>query len=403
MNAIICDRFEAEPSAGHVALRCRIRSEGLPDNLAFQVSGEADPDASEPNWAAVALLYPAMLLGRDLELEADVSGRLLHALQNEIQDVLILNNPVLRRVRVRAGVSRLRRMPIASAATGFSAGVDSFATLTMYGNAPWPLTLSHLTVFNVGALGHAEGVGSAFRWAAERLRGFAGEAGLHPLEVDSNLDSLFHAATASGKHASFKQSHTLRNAAAALTLQNAVGTYVYSSAVPYGQLSMSPNDSIAFVDPVLLPLLSTETLRFMSGAAGLSRVEKTKLIARNRQAQAMLDVCVAPPRIRDGLDKPNCSMCWKCVRTQVTLEALGCLEKFDKVFYLDRYRKDRESLLRRIVERAASGEELDREALALAAQAGIAIPRRSLRARARGWARGVRRSAVFGGASSEKA
>ena len=389
MKPIICERFEAENLEGRVELRCRVRSDGLPEELRFQVSPEAEPDAGEPNWAAVALLYPAMFLGRDLELDAGISGRLLHALQNDVQDVLILNNPAIRRVRVSAGISRTFRTPAGSAATGFSAGVDSFATVKMYKSAPCPLTLSHLTVFNVGAFGHTAKVASEFRQSADRLRSFADNSGLEAFEVDSNLDDFFRAATISDKRVGFQQTHTVRNAAAALTLQNALGTYFYSSAVPYEQISLAPHDSTAFVDPVLLPLLSTNDLRFLSGAAGLSRVEKTKLIASDPQAQTMLDVCVAPPKVQRGLDRPNCSMCWKCARTQLTLEALGCLEKFSEVFYLDRYHENRDSLVRDIVERAASGEALnnDREALDLAVQAGLSIPRLPLRSRARRRAR----------------
>ena len=55
----------------------------------------------------------------------------------------------------------------------------------------------------------------------------------------------------------------------------------------------------------------------------------------------MLDVCVANPDKRLALEKLNCSRCWKCTRTLLTLEALGRLDAFEKVFDLPYYRTHR--------------------------------------------------------------
>ena len=94
-------------------------------------------DIAEPNWAAVALLYPAMVHNQDLYIEADISPLLLHNLNNDIQILLKIINPHLNQIKVVAGSSKpqefnqnVKRHVI----TGFSGGVDSTATYLKYNN-----------------------------------------------------------------------------------------------------------------------------------------------------------------------------------------------------------------------------------------------------------------------------
>ena len=71
-------------------MSCKLTGPGLPKHLWFMAKSvdENAVDITEPNWAAVALLYPAMVHNQDLYIEADMSPLLLHNLNNDIQILL---------------------------------------------------------------------------------------------------------------------------------------------------------------------------------------------------------------------------------------------------------------------------------------------------------------------------
>jgi len=71
-------------------------------------------------------------------------------------------------------------------------------------------------------------------------------------------------------------------------------------------------------------------------------MEKVIEVAEIEDARQMLDICInhhhTGPKI-------NCSMCWKCMRTVVTLDALGKLEDFSAVFDRATYERALKSYL----------------------------------------------------------
>lgn len=376
---------------GLLRLQCRVVSEGFPEHLWFEANAAAADMVAldEPNWAAVALLYPAMLLGRDLVIEAGLSPRLLHALQGDLQALLLAYDSRLRRVHVKAGVTAL---PAAiprngGVATGFSAGVDSFSTLILYSGpeVPEPLRITHLTVNDLWAFGSMQDEGAVFRAATDRCANHAEAKGLEALFTRSNLNEIFRAPVL--PRTIFQNTHTLRNGATALLFQNGIDYFLYSSTYPYDAISATahgPQLDTANLDPMLLPLLSTERLTLISSGAGLSRAEKTALLADDPDARQLLDVCVSNDANLRTIERPNCSRCGKCIRTMVTLDALGKLDAFAAVFDLPLYWQKRPDFLRRLQTKARAGSSLDAEVLALAAANGIVVPRRGIGARIRG-------------------
>ena len=168
---------------------CSVASPGLPDALWFEVpaGSRSALDVVEPNWAAVALLYPAMALGRTLSIEAPLSPRLLHALRRDAQDLLVGHAPALRRVEVQAAE---RSAPAGSAppgvATGFSGGIDSFTSVILETaeDIPPRCRLTDLAVFNVGAFDRTPNTPALFRRFADRCDSFAKARGLGSYAVD---------------------------------------------------------------------------------------------------------------------------------------------------------------------------------------------------------------------------
>jgi hypothetical protein len=131
---------------------------------------------------------------------------------------------------------------------------------------------------------------------------------------------------------------------------------------------------MADFDPILLALLCTSTLTFVSAGAGLSRVQKTRIVSENSDAYELLDVCAGGNEERTASKVPNCSKCSKCVRTLLTLEALGRLEEFKAVFDLDAYRVRRTELIRPLIEKAYSGDPIAEEAIEFARAQNLALP-----------------------------
>lgn len=81
--------------------------------------------------------------------------------------------------------------------------------------------------------------------------------------------------------------------------------------------------------------LSVPDLQFLSGGGRSDRLEKTRAVSTLDVAQRHLNVCLYPKL------EINCGRCGKCVRTLLTLEMVGALDKFRSVFPVDDYRRDR--------------------------------------------------------------
>ena len=128
---------------------------------------------------------------------------------------------------------------------------------------------------------------------------------------------------------------------------------------------MGPTKAIAFSDPVALPLLSTGKIDLLSVGSEHTRVEKTLRTAEVATSHQSLDVCVREDQTG------NCSNCWKCRRTLLTLEIGGFLEQYSSVFDLSVYRAGRTRHIARLIQ---SDEPLAREIVSFARERNFAFP-----------------------------
>jgi hypothetical protein len=343
---------------------CAIEAPDMPPELWFRVQTTGDellpPD--DLSWALVALLMPAMRTGRDLHIDGPVSPRLLFNANHDVQAALRLYEPSLQRIAVTAaGPATAGSGAKQRVGTGFSAGIDSFATVFLLTpqTTGHSLSLTDLCVFNVGALGPCDDPPVKQRYAAAytRARAFGRQIGAEVTGIDSNIDAVY------ARHWSFQRTHSLRNVAAALVIARSLDNYLYASTFPLRAIRVAEHYDLAIMDPILLPLLSTEQLTFRSAGAGLSRFEKTALVARHALSYDQLDVCVAPAQERASLDRPNCSRCWKCHRTMLTLDLLGALDNYARVFDLPYYQENRDSIVQAVARKALRGSEVDQEVI----------------------------------------
>ncbi|WP_430647031.1 hypothetical protein [Agromyces sp. GXS1127] len=308
-------------------LEYRVDLSGFPgvDRLWFSLPASAAPFVNERTDAAVlALAVPAMRLGRDLVVQGAVTDEIVWNLSRDLGVMLEVLRPEIGPISIRADDRRPAAAGGSAVATGYSAGVDSFATLARHhfaADVPEALRLTHLLYNNVGSHGTGENGRELYRKRLALLRPSALATGLPLIDVDSNVDELF-----SSVRLEFQPTHTIRNAAVAHLLGGGLRRYLYASTAPYSDIAVAPTGDMSMADPILLPYLSTSALTLQPDGTDLTRAEKMEVIATVPETWDTLDVCVAS---RDG---SNCSECWKCQRTMLTLELLGVFDRYSGRF-----------------------------------------------------------------------
>lgn len=279
----------------------------------------------------VALLYFAMLTGEDITSEADITEKLIYQLQHYIIPMLCNESTGYTEINIFAHTTSEPYQTMGAVGTGISCGIDSLSSvfLHMQANTPLKNKLTHLTLFNTGALNNfpAYLTGRPLdEWNIEAFKEFeikrkegqavAEELGLDFVGVNSNLSDLYQGM--------FTFSHTYRNCSAALALQGLWGCYYYSSAgLGRDCLKPSLHNDTGLYDILILQCLSTYTMYFYSGGMPYNRLEKTRLLIDNGVAQKYLNVCEK---------SKNCGKCSKCRRTMTALDLLERLKDFYNVF-----------------------------------------------------------------------
>ncbi|WP_353814419.1 hypothetical protein [Agromyces sp. SYSU T00266] len=289
----------------------------MPESAAGFVNPRADA-------AVLAVLMPAMRLGRDLVVEGPVTDELAWNLAHDVPVVLRGVRPELSRIDVDVRDAVPPLPPGEAVATGYSGGVDSYATLARYHFAPEvppSVRVTHLLFNNVGSHGRGEGGRELGRRRLEPIRAGAASMGLPLLDIDSNVDELY-----SAPGLGFQQTHSMRNAAVAHLLSGGVRHFLYASSVPYTDVASTPTFDISFADPILLPFLSHRSLTLQPSVTDLDRSQKTELVSHVPHSYDRLDVCI------ESVDGTNCSRCWKCRRTMLTLDLFGALDRYRGVF-----------------------------------------------------------------------
>ncbi len=282
--------------------------------------------------ALIALLLPAMYYGESIEVEGEVSSELIRSIRQDIQYLYKILNPDFQYVDVRCSRFSTEASGGSAIATGCSAGVDSLCTIAenFLSDIPEDEKVDLLLFNNVGS--HGIRGRELFLERLAHVQPLASELGLPLVSVDSNVSDFY-----SDTELGFMRTHTLRNASVALLLQRKIGQFLYASSYAFPQIRVAAKCSSGYVDAIVLPLISNRNIRLRSSEAALSRVEKTMRIAQMKLAQGKLDVCAGGAKAVVG----NCSECWKCMRTMLTLDVAGALEKFSAVFDLNKYFENR--------------------------------------------------------------
>ena len=242
---------------------------------------------------------------------------------------------------------------------GFSSGVDSWFSLKEnFFECDFPSKrVTYLLVNDVGA----NTLDPKKRQVLSRAQDVASDLGLRLGHVSSNMAHFLGMG--------FQKTHTARNASVAHLFAPVTDTFYYSSTDTYLDAGVFPTYDMAYADSILLPLLSSDAMHLRSSGSCFTRGAKTEGILNIPRIGEHLDVCVNHGH---QSSKINCGRCWKCMRTELTLEAFGALAQFEPVFDLNAYRKYRQRYIRTI---SLSAKPTEREAFDLARKAGLVGPR----------------------------
>ena len=229
--------------------------------------------------------------------------------------------------------------------TGISLGVDSFTTIHEYKEECLldEYRLTHLVHLKTGAhhgqLGRYDKQTEDKLFLAEntKVKEFCRKNNYNLIVIESNLHEVI--CTEFGY--SFDITHTFRNLGCILLLQNLFSKYYYASAFNLDNFSVNLGAAAGHYEKWLIPYISNDSLEFYSANTNMSRIQKTRFISKFEDSYDNLHVC--------WHETANCGQCKKCVRTLVTLDVLGVLEKYSKSFDLENYYKNRESLIAEVI------------------------------------------------------
>jgi len=283
----------------------------------------------------VGLLISALQKHSDIYLETPVSERLLYGINNQLIPALVSMNSKFRSINIYPGkTSSQNHNRFNSVATPLSCGVDSFYTVlsNLDGKIPDSFRLTHLLLFNAGNFGLDQKISSAeLNRQIENVSPVCDKLGLPLVWMDSNLMEFVKFP--------FEQVCTFCNVACAMVLQKLIKLFYYSSGHSISSFSLN----FAYTDYYDLlnaGVLRTESFEMVSFGGLTSRFNKTREIDKNSICHEYLNVCVNLEKARRNSNRINCSSCFKCIRTMVSLDILGNLPNYEAVFDLKTfYRK----------------------------------------------------------------
>ena len=282
----------------------------------------------------IGLLNFSMREHCDIQCDTPVTSQLLYQIRTYLLPSLADNSRVLYETRIIADADNTELPCAGGVGTGISCGIDSLHVLKNYTNSAYPeLNLTHLVLNNVGSFGDPQL--HQYEWHSDLVRRFAKEYGYKLILTNSNIAQAF------------PQNHFLTTTYTACfaiyALRKLWTTYFYASSGETFQETFSLKDSedLCSEDYDLLSLdtFSVRNLKIYSEGGAIRRFEKTQALLNYTPAHKYLHVCTSDCG-------PNCGHCPKCLRTLLTLDVLGSLDKFTAVFDIKDYKRSRAKNLR---------------------------------------------------------
>lgn len=299
----------------------------------------------------ISALYPAHFYKEKIEVEGYVSSRIWRNVSQLLPTIIadfLRSEKYLQNKITIAGIREAVKLDQTHVGTGFSGGVDSFCTIQdhLFDETDEDWKLDTLFFFNIGQNGNVNNADTRERvlgrWQITQQ--VAEELDLNAVMMDSNMFDFYQ------PHWEY-DAGLLCRIASILVFQRALSKYYISSTYNYGQVfdfaeAHARKELAHFADLYLPSLLSPTNLELILDGAQYLRHDKISRIADMPTAQKFLNVCVnnSPEYIGQ-----NCSVCEKCLRTEIALDIAGKLNNFKAVFNLDQYKANVENYKKEII------------------------------------------------------
>jgi len=242
-----------------------------------------------------ATLLPFMKLGKPIDNLSEVDPKFLSSL-DQIQDIFNTWDNSFTNVPIEVNSFKKESVDVAKGVgTFFTGGVDSFYTFLKHKDE-----ITHL-IYVHGYENHK--ITSQIQHIAEKFD-------KKVIEIETNLRDY---------------SDTVADwyyylGPALVTVGHLLKLYI-------GKIYIPSTHTYSVLDPIgshplVDPLWSSSNLKFIHDGCEATRVEKVKLISKDRKAIDALRVCW-----KDTGDIPNCGKCEKCIRTMLNLKAVEALDK----------------------------------------------------------------------------
>lgn len=273
----------------------------------------------------IGILNWAMREGQNIKCEVPVTEELLYNINNYLIPSLASYGKSLKAIKIISDIAPTITEGI-EVGTGLSCGIDSFSAIYSNLNTVYKEhNITKLCINNVGAFNECYADYGEDKVREERYsvtEKVAQELNLSLIKTNSNFSQMFpqnHLLT-----------HSYSSCFAIYMLQKLWKVYYYaSSGFDYSTFSVVDNDikSADRYELLSLQCFSTSGLRIYNEGGAKTRLQKTKELLNYPLVQRYLHVCTTKPY--------NCSVCPKCKRTMLTMEALGALADFRTVFDVD--------------------------------------------------------------------
>ena len=291
----------------------------------------------------LASLYPAMYYNEDIEIQGKVSPRLMFNVRNYIRNAIVAYREEMHMINVRTLGTAIPIQKEKHIATGFSGGVDSFTTIIdrLENEEDESRRIDTFIFHNIGSHGGGKkGARELFHNRYDLLKDFPIEKGLPFVKMDSNLYDFW-------RDEWEYYARSIADGFACLSIQRGLHYYYLSGEFSYLQhMDMHFDKMTCNIDEMtelyIYNLMSTERMEIILEGAQYTRIEKVKKVAEYEPAYRYLNVCV-----KWGFEKENaenCSRCLKCARTLKELDVIGKLDRFNRVFDVEWYKRNKKKL-----------------------------------------------------------
>ena len=266
----------------------------------------------------------------DVEIKSSISSKLYYQLTTYLLP-LLCDNFNKKRINISCTLTD-KKYNGAGVGASVSCGVDSFYTLLKHKELKdKKYNITHLCFFNAGSNGEygGESAQKLYKDRISHIKNFCKEYNYPLVTINSNMNELIMM--------NHEKRHTFTTLACVYVLEKLFNKYYFASGLEFNGSHIDESDT-AFYDILNVECLSNENITFYCSGLETTRMEKVKFIANFKETYNWLNVCV-------GQEWKNDCKCHKCIRTMTALESINMLDKYNKVFDLDYYKKNRTYIL----------------------------------------------------------